>query len=54
MVGEVREFKPAVPVAFLELTVRELDLLRLIAEGESNTTIAGKLVLGEKTVKGHV
>ncbi len=50
----VRESKPTVPAAFGELTERELDVLRLIAEGESNATIAGKLVLSEKTVKGHV
>jgi NarL family two-component system response regulator LiaR len=54
IIQEVREFKPAVPAAFVELTERELDVLRLIAEGESNATIAGKLVLSEKTVKGHV
>ncbi len=54
IVQEVRAFKPAVPAAFRELTERELDVLRLIAEGESNATIAGKLVLSEKTVKGHV
>ena len=54
IVQEVRAFKPAVPAAFGELTERELDILRLIAEGESNAAIAGKLVLSEKTVKGHV
>jgi len=35
-------------------TERELEVLRLIAKGESNAAIAGKLVLSEKTVKGHV
>ncbi len=54
IIQEVREFKPAVPAAFGELTERELEVLRLIAKGESNATIAGKLVLSEKTVKGHV
>jgi DNA-binding NarL/FixJ family response regulator len=29
-------------------------VLRLIAEGQSNAAIAEKLVLSEKTVKGHV
>ncbi len=54
IIQEVREFKPAVPTAFVELTERELEVLRLIAKGESNATIAGTLVLSEKTVKGHV
>ncbi len=54
VIKEVREVKPAVPLAFEELTERELDVLRLIAEGETNATIASKLVLSEKTVKGHV
>jgi DNA-binding NarL/FixJ family response regulator len=36
------------------LTPREIDVLRLIAEGNSNKEIAGKLSLTEETAKGHV
>jgi DNA-binding NarL/FixJ family response regulator len=36
------------------LTPREMDVLRLIAEGNSNKEIAGKLSLTEEPVKGHV
>ena len=51
---EVRDAKRNVPAPFAELTERELDVLRLLAEGQSNSAIAEKLVLSEKTVKGHV
>ncbi len=54
VIQEVRSAKQNVPPAFADLTERELDVLRLIAEGHSNTSIAEKLVLSEKTVKGHV
>lgn len=43
-----------VPNAFRELTDRELEVLRLIADGLTNTEIAAALVIGDKTVKTHV
>jgi DNA-binding NarL/FixJ family response regulator len=36
------------------LSAREVDVLRLIAEGNSNKLIAGRLSISEDTVKGHV
>ena len=39
---------------FVDLTNREIEILRLIAGGLNNRTIAGQLVISEYTVKGHV
>jgi NarL family two-component system response regulator LiaR len=39
---------------FTELSERELEVLKLIAAGLSNAVMAEKLVLSEKTIKGHV
>ena len=43
-----------VPASLGELTERELEVLRLIAEGLNNREIADKLVISDKTVKTHV
>jgi two-component system, NarL family, nitrate/nitrite response regulator NarL len=42
------------PAPFEELTPRELDVLRLVAEGLPNKTIALRLGVSEHTVKFHV
>jgi len=43
-----------VPPAFAELTPRELEVLQLLADGQTNTAIAEQLVLREKTVRGYI
>lgn len=46
---------PAAPAALPpDLTPRELDVLRLIGRGATNTEIAHELFLSEATVKSHV
>jgi DNA-binding NarL/FixJ family response regulator len=54
----IRQFtrlpRPAAPKAVRELTARELDTFRLIAEGLSNGEISQRLHISETTVKTHV
>jgi NarL family two-component system response regulator LiaR len=42
------------PQLFTDLTERELEVLKLIANGLSNSQIAETLTISENTVKGHV
>lgn len=45
---------PVEPTSLIEpLSQRELDVLRLVAEGYSNQEISQKLFLALSTVKGH-
>jgi DNA-binding NarL/FixJ family response regulator len=46
--------RPAPPKELDELTAREQDILRLIADGLSNSEIGKRLYISETTVKTHV
>ena len=45
---------PVAPNPFAELTERELEILKLVAQGRTNHEIMAQLVISEHTVKGHV
>ena len=54
VVQELRGARKDTTNVFTELSDREMDVLRLIARGDSNAIIAQKLSISEQTVKGHV
>ena len=57
LIGEFTRMRPGRLKRSAELgtlTPRETEVLRLIAEGLSNTEVAGRLVVSEETVKTHV
>jgi NarL family two-component system response regulator LiaR len=49
-----RSLDPQEATAFMTLTEREMEVLKLIAKGYSNERIADQLVISMGTVKGHV
>jgi DNA-binding NarL/FixJ family response regulator len=58
-VAELRRLRPAPPgddaaARLADLSERERDVLRLLAQGLSNTGISERLVISESTVKTHV
>ncbi|QBD77594.1 response regulator transcription factor [Ktedonosporobacter rubrisoli] len=54
VVQEIRGERKDIPNAFTDLSNRELEVLRLIAQGKTNALIAEELCITEQTVKGHV
>ena len=54
VVRELHGARRGEPNVFHNLSDRELEVLRLIAEGLSNAEISGRLFISEKTTKNHV
>ena len=54
VIQEINGAREAAYNPFTELTNREMEVLRLIAKGMSNSDIAEALFISENTVKGHV
>jgi two-component system, NarL family, response regulator LiaR len=54
IVQELQGNKPATINPFTELSDREMEALRLIANGLSNQEIADNMFISERTVKSHV
>ncbi|CAN5535182.1 MAG: response regulator transcription factor [Actinomycetota bacterium] len=54
VVRELHGARRGEPNVFHDLSNRELEVLKLVAEGLSNKEISGRLFISEKTTKSHV
>jgi NarL family two-component system response regulator LiaR len=54
VIEELQGNKPKTSNPFADLTEREIEILKLIANGLSNAQIAAQLFISENTVKGYV
>lgn len=54
VLGMMRQQDKQAPDPFRDLSLRELDVLRLLVAGKSNLEMAGTLFLSEKTVRNHI
>lgn len=54
VVQELQGVRPGESNPFADLTEREMEVLKLIANGHSNQEIVARLTISEHTVKGHV
>ena len=52
--GRLPSGEEAPPAALATLTEREVEVLKLVARGMSNSEVAGELFVSETTVKTHV
>lgn len=54
VIQELHGAQPDTPDPLTSLSDRELDVLRLVADGLTNVEIAERLMISDKTVKSHV
>ena len=54
VIQNLQPTSPAVPENSANLSSRELDVLKLLVEGKTNTEIAKDLFLSPNTIKTHV